>query len=299
MINKDYLLFISESKLAEASKTQYISKLENLCKIVRNNIDWILDNPKATYKIVSDKYAEPQTRKAYLASVLAIFKYGDLKCKRKEEYDKFFEYHGIEHAKIENHYRSGIPSEKQKLAYIPWQDIIAKREELSYGSIDHLLISMYTYIPPLRQDFGQVKFVHKMPEGDAANQGNFIVLTKSRGTLVINDYKTSKSFKEHYVKKLPKELVQIIVKSLTDYPRKYLFVNKKGEVYDRDDSFSRFVNIKLKNMFGKPITVSMLRHSFIIYEHTLKLTPGEIEDSANDMRHSVFTKNRYRFDPKM
>ena len=134
-----------------------------------------------------------------------------------------------------------------------------------------------------------------MPTGDKANQGNFIIIKKkSACVLVLNEYKTSKVYK-HFEKELPPELCKIIHKSLELNPRNYLFVNSEGDIYDKEESYIRNINRTLQGIFDKPITVSIIRHSFITHERTQNRTPGDEEDSAASMLHSVREKNLYRF----
>jgi hypothetical protein len=267
--------------------------------ITKNDLDWIIDHPKETKNIVYTTYLEPQTRKAYLVAVLALFKHvPDLKCKKKSEYDLFFQYHHSTDTDVKERYREGKATKKQLEAYVEWNEIIKKRDELgqkSYASKEHLLLSMYTYIPPLRQDFFNIKLLPKMPFGAKANKGNFLVLkARAPSILVLNEFKTSSAYKR-YVNELPVELNKIIHKSLEQQPRDYLFVDSRGEAYEKEDSYYRFVNRTLQDLFKKPITVSMLRHSFIIDERKRNVSPGEEEDSAKLMLHNMQQKNYYRF----
>jgi hypothetical protein len=294
----NYIAAITKSTLSKASIRQYVSKLNNLIDITKHDIEWILQHPKEVYNIVINTYHEDQSRKAYLVSVLALFKHvPDLKNKYKENYTKFFQYHKDVNNDVDERYRKGIANERQKKSYVQWEDVLKKRQELhdkDYGGIQHLLLSMYTYIPPLRQDFHNIKFVRSMPFGAKASKGNFMVLNKKSAVLVLNEFKTKHVFK-HYHKELPSELLQIIWKSVDNMPRDYLFVDSNGGPYEKEDSFHKFVNRNLKEIFQKPVTVNTLRHSFILDERKRNVTPGEEADSAKDMLHSIAMKNNYRF----
>ena len=295
----DYLESLKKADLSKQSIKQYTSKLDGLIQMTEHDIDWILDHPKETKDIIFRTYTENQSRKAYLVSVLALFKHvKDLKCKKSESYEKYFKYHHEVNEEIKERYRSGVATEKQAEEYMAWPEILEKREALgrsAYGSKEHLLISLYTYLPPVRQDYAYVKLLPKMPFGSKATEGNFLVL-KSRGasTIVLNDYKTSSSHK-HLRKDLPAELTKVIKKSMEIQPRDYLFVDSNGQVYDKENSYYKWVNRTLSSILGKTVTATMLRHSFIIDERKRDVTPGEEADSAKWMGHSMSQKNEYRF----
>jgi hypothetical protein len=295
----DYLEVLKKADLSKQSITQYTSKLQGLMQITKHDIEWIIKNPSETKNIVFKTYMEAQTRKAYLVAVLALFKHvKDLKCNNGDSYDKYYKYHKEVNEEIHERYRSGVASDKQAQEYMAWPEIIQKRDEFgkkNYGSKEHLLISMYTYLPPVRQDFIKVKLIPKMPWGSKANEGNFIVL-KSRGPsiCVLNEYKTSSAHK-HLRKDLPPELTKIIRKSMELQPRDYLFVDAEGKLYEFENSFYKWANRALSIVLGKPVTATMLRHSFIIDERKRGVTPGEEEDSAKWMGHSAAQKNEYRF----
>lgn len=293
---------LNNDKLSKYTLKQYRTKLEGLKEIMKNDLDWILDHPDETNKRILSVYDEVRTQKAYLSSICALFKHvPELKDKKNDSYTKYYEYTKVLSDKIEELDRKGEASEKQKKGYVEWGEIIKKREELSkqdFGSKEHLLLSLYTYIPPLRQDFNNVKFLKTMPFGSKANQGNFIVL-KSRGAsvLVLNEFKTQEHFK-HYHEELPKELVQVIKRSLEKSPRDFLFVDVNGNAFEKMDSYIRNINRTLESIFSKPLTPSLIRHSFIVYERTQNKSPGEEEDTAKKMLHSIKMKNRYRIKVK-
>jgi uncharacterized protein with HEPN domain len=53
---------------------------------------------------------------------------------------------------------NNILTEKREKSKIVWEDVIKLRDKLVYGSMDHLLLSMYTYIEPRRQaDFHKMR----------------------------------------------------------------------------------------------------------------------------------------------
>ena len=136
---------------------------------------------QANLQTICAAYTEAQTIGCYLTAILAMFKYvPSLKdtspnvAQLKKTYKK---YHEELFAEIDDVYKSGEASERQKKGYVDWASLIKKRDELaesSYALNDHLLISMYSYIKPRRQDFNHLKTYEKLPE--KPEEGNYIVL---------------------------------------------------------------------------------------------------------------------------
>jgi hypothetical protein len=289
--------------LSTASKKQYKDKLGTIKKITRKEIEWIIQNPKQTFKTICASYSKPQTIGSFLASILAIFKHiPNVKESKLDKYKTYRLFYDQVYKEIEQKYRSGVASERQKKGFVDWLTILDKRNQLaesSYASREHLLLSMYTYVKPVRQDFYNLKIYDKMPDTEEKKkEGNYIVLPQSKGDsfLVLNEYKSSKaSFNKQFKKELCAELVAIIKKSLEMNPRSYLFVDSDGNPYMIDNSYIQQINRLLGKIFGKPVTVCLLRNAFIIYRRSLNLTAGEEEDDAKEMMHSDKVHNRYRF----
>ena len=108
------------------------------------------------------------------------------------------------------------PSAKDKLKMTTFEKIVEKRCELekaldvSYGDkhIKHIVLCLYTMFPPLRnQDWCGSKLYARASriKKDNLNTTNYVCL--SRKVLVVNDYKTVKSYGTR-THKLPDELIQ-------------------------------------------------------------------------------------------
>lgn len=300
-MSTDYCLsqIMTSPSLAEASKKQYVSKLQKLQSIMNKDLLWIVNHPSITYNAIIHNFNEHHTQAAYLMAVVSIFRHCpllNLKDGKKKQYDAFQKYYNQVSVVIDENYRQGRVSEKQMIGFVEWPAIIEKRDSLaksSYGSKEHLILSMYSYINPLRQDFNNLRIFHKNPsQHDQDTYPNYLVIS-TPSVLVLNEYKTSKTYKT-FKKELPPDLVAIIKKSLSIYPRDFLFVDSKGLPYEKENSYVKAVNRSLKDIFDKPTTVTLLRRARSTYERSLNLTPGEEEDAARDMLHSEKMHNRYR-----
>jgi hypothetical protein len=261
-----------------------------------------LQNTKSDlYEIIThpDKYLEwiknhsssLQTQKSYISAILAVFKHTTPSLKDKERphyYSWYCEFKKI-HDQIDDRYKQNEPSLKQRKAYVAFPEIIAKRDTLQTGSREKLLLSLYTYIPPLRSDYNKVH-IYRI-EKEKYENDNYILLTE-KPVLVLNEFKT-KNNKEKYEKAIPIELVDELNASLKKHPRDWVFVDRTGQPYN-SGSFTKWANRTFKSLFDKPLTISLIRHSFINNLDFNRLTVQEKGDIADSMTHTVGTQDRYR-----
>lgn len=288
--------------MSEKTKKQYKSAYNVVQKITGKDMDYVIRHPKETYdKIKVYEYKEgkkydTKSLKNLLTAILSYYKGADglIPCDLQPYHLKYLKYFRELKEKVEAFYDKNQPTEKQKEGVLEWEDVVKKCKELGdkeYGSKRHLLLSMYTYIPPLRQDFNEVKIVSRAPR---KNEGNYLILGENVSKLVLNEYKSA----VHYGKfetDIPKELVKIIRESLKLHPRKYLFTDVEGRPYKECNSYTVYSNRILKGIFvNKSVSVSMLRHSYISGLNFNNLTEGEKKEIAQQMTHSVSQQGRYR-----
>lgn len=169
--------------------------------------------------------------------------------------------------------------------FIPdWKDIIKIRDQTE-DPLDHLILSLYTYIPPRRlKDFLMMKITNNV--GSKENRG-FNYYDMQEKTFTFNVYKTQKAFKGQTFD-VPDELCNII----DDYIK--LKKLKSGSLL-----------LGLKNYFQLGYRLRKLlkcscdniRHSFVNHEYTnVKNMPesSRMEEVAREMGHSLETHLRYR-----
>lgn len=294
----DFVGVIQNANLSTISKRQYLQRLKMMMQHLQKDIFWILKHPKEGIAWIRS-YAEAHTsQKSFVNAVLAVFKHcPDLKTQEKASFDQWYAAFSEVDAKIEERYKSNEPSERQREGYVAFPEIVKKRDALEPGSNDRLLLSMYTHLPPLRADFNRVRIYTNEPKkGDSEGEDddredNYIVLG-GRPRLVLHEFKT-KRHREHYEKDLPKPLLEEIRASLKRSPREWLFRSRDGKPYSAN-SYTKWANGVLARLFGRPLTISLIRHSFINTLDFNTLTVHEKEQIAKDMSHTVATQDRYR-----
>lgn len=188
--------------------------------------------------------------------------------------------------------KTGVLTKEIERKYVCWCEIEAaakkavKRHSTMEESMDAVLFALVTMIPPKRSDYGDVSVV-------ASDHGgkNRVVLPKSGApTLVLTEFKTSKSHGEHR-EVLPAGLAAVVRKSLAVWPRKKLFVDASGDAMT-PGSFGAYVKAAMTRHVGKPVGVTMLRHIYIS-DVVVHMSDGSRTDAAKKMLHSVKEQKEY------
>ncbi len=187
------------------------------------------------------------------------------------------------------------PTEKQSGkggSHITFEQIIQKRDSLKYGSLERLLLGFYTYLPPVRADYGNVEIVNFTQKPTTQNYIRFITSTTSK--CIIRDFKTKKIY-NRLENTLPSELDIELRQSLKDFPRKYLFTNNSGEPFTKRNSFTVWCKRILKRLFNTDMTLVMFRHAYISTLDFTRLTDEQRTEIGNKMGHSIGTQKSYQW----
>lgn len=146
---------------------------------------------------------------------------------------------------------------------------------------DFIILSVYTLIPPRRlMDYTAFKLRNVNTDTDNYIKGN---------SFVFNSYKTKNKYGKQDVK-ISVKLRNIIQKWAKKHSNDYLLFSEKGTPLPQ----SRLTQ-KLNKIFGKNISVNMLRHIFIT-DNVLDMQPAllKLQEVAEDMGHSVETQQLYK-----
>lgn len=287
--------------LRPLSKKQYIGKLRNLVDKVNHDVDWILRHPTATMASLDRQGLSLRTRKAYVDSIMAVFKYFDDFADPDamlEYYEKWHQVFIKLREQVNDIYADNEPNERQQEAYVEWDEVLRQRDAFPDGSDERLLLAIYSYIPPARADYGQVPIYEgRQPtDEEVAEYPNYIVITtRGKVTLTLGEYKTVSTYGT-LTRTLPTELAAVIRKSLKMRPRQFLFTTtRSGEAFADGQAFAAYAAKLLNGIFDKPTTINTLRHSFINSLDLNKLTVRQENEIARGLMHSFETLRRYRF----
>lgn len=285
-----------DSNLSESSKKNYIYNVTKILKTMgTDDVTWVMAHPRETMKALRRAHKNPTIR-SQVCAIVSLFKHWEeMRLAHPEAKETWSKYMKDLDKQAQAPILEGQASERELLNWVPWRQVLKAEKKLrktQYGSDTHLLLAMYTCIEPARADYGNIKvFVEDTPDSPS---GNYMVLrSKKESYLVLNEYKTKKALGE-FNRPLPHTLVKIIVHNMTANPRTHLFVKCDGQPYDKKNSFDRYANRILYDIFKKHFTISLLRHSFISGLDFNGTTPGQLLGHAKNMMHSAGQQQLYR-----
>lgn len=276
--------------LSPTSKINY----RNLTNAIKNKagvpINIVIQDPKKYIPLLKKWYIKQASLKSALVALLVLFRYNpaykETNIKLYDAWKKVFE---ETKTAVEQRYDENAPSKRQEEGYVSYEEILRVRDSQPVGDIQRLLLDMYTHLKPMRCEYARVALYR----GKVGPEPNYILLRgKTGGTLVIQQYKTKKTHGTQEFD-LPIEIMTDLHKSLEADPRDWLFVNTRHEPYSRN-LYVQWTLRVFKKLFGKPLSVALIRHSYI---NTLDFNTLTIKDKkaiATSMGHEVATQDRYR-----
>ena len=292
--------------ICDSTRSTYKTCMRKVQKIC----DTILPLPVAIHDILlSPKKVAPHiltydmpinSKHTLFVSILAYLNASGLKHNTKDLFHTWYTYFLELCQDIKHNLDNNIPSEKQERNMIEWPEVLKIRDSISpHGCIEHILVSMYTYLPPRRQlDYASMRIYTDPNFNPSLDHNHFHLYNKTRGAAYIyeNMFKNVKYFKKYFNPEIPKTLLTLIKTSIKNNPRDYLFETRFGEPYTANN-FQKFSNGILKRVFNNPeMTVNVLRHSFDTYLNQIpNITVGERQKNATKMGHSLKKALEYAF----
>lgn len=284
--------YINKAKLTEVSKRNYITKLNQMMETFDVDLETIVKNPKVYGAKIMRVWKEPRTQRMYINAIIALFKHAKkLRDTNSNDYEDWTALRSPLDDKVKEMIYSNQGSESQQKGFVDFPTFAGMREKLPEGSVERLLVAMYSLIPPVRADFGDVSIFYREPIGEKKNKGNYIVLG-AKPMLVLNEYKTYGKLGAMR-EKIPDKLAEEIENSLERHPRDFLFVNKNGEAYS-GEQFSKWANTVFKRLFKKPLTITLVRRSFISNMDMNTTSIAQKLETATAMGHGLSQQDEYR-----
>ena len=180
---------------------------------------------------------------------------------------------------------------KQKELQKQFEMIKNKKSMIGYDlNQDLLLISLYSLIPPLRQEVMTLKFSKKLERKD-----NWAVIKSDDVILDLNEIKKKHPAIMFHLAKDAPELAKILKESYELYPREFLFTHYKKYPDVSRQASPATLSGRLSMIFnytGKKVGINALRSSYVSYMNSeairngKQLTVNQKDKIAEKMRSS-------------
>lgn len=295
------------NKSTDYINSHRLEQIKNAVSPKSTDYNFLITRPNKVIKYIISKYPNLNSQKSYLASIVQeLRKHKDGKENKltlinKEVTDKKIELYNSKmlkaYNKVENEREKNELTDKEKKNWIEWEDVIKVREKLQSKTnkkekrsfFDYLIVSLYTYQPPIRGEYGTMKVVKSKKEAKDKNE-NFLVWGKDK-EFIIHRYKTASKYGTKVIK-VCKDLTPIISFWFKHFnkDKKYLL----GEYYS-NHYISSYIRKLFKTLTNKDFGINLIRHSYItnmIY-NLANLSVKERKEISNDMCHSILQQLLY------
>jgi len=275
--------------ISNSSINTYNSILTNLYKRVFGDGEIDITNFNDDKEILNDlKDLEPNKRKTILSALVVIT---DNNKYRDQMLDDIKE-HRVEVAKQvksesqEKNWVSNTELDGVFLEHMVFFKFLLKKKEHTMSDLQKmqnfiiLCLLSGKFIPPRRlKDYVDFKIHEINPDKD-----NFILGRK----LVFNSYKTAKTYGKQEVE-IPTKLSSILKQWIKVNPTDYLLFDSKG-----DQLTNVKLNQRLNKIFGKEVSVNILRHMFLSDKYgDIIETKRKLKQDFKDMGSSMNQEEVY------
>ena len=300
--------------------------LGQLVPPTKGSIQWVADHYITIEKYIRDTYVEPiykpSTLRNHLEGLANILLAID-KTKFKEVVRPYYNLGLSLQQIIDKSGEESVFSDKELENFVTYDELVTKRDSLEKEWMEepkdlklnmfHLLLSINTYVPPLRLDWIEMNiYPPRLKEGaiikkrvdpstlppPPENNENYLWEEKEgQWSLVINSDKIENKRKS---KDLPCQIMrlnddipavtngarlnELINLSLTYAPRDYVLIGVRTKTMMGESGY----NSALSSMFAprKP-TQNVLRKAYINHWHGQNLSTGKLKEIAFRMRHTL------------
>lgn len=279
-------------ELSDKTKKNYQEKVRVIVRRSEGKtITHILLHPATYIPLIKRWYPSIASHKAHYSALLALFKYNDaFKEQHKDAYEKWLDAFRTADRQVMERYEENSPSQRQAAGYVPFATIVEERDKLPEGHMHRLLLGFYTHIKPLRAELCRTAIYKSKVPKDA--EPNYVLVEGKKATLVVRHFKTRRHHDALHID-LPEPLVKDLLVSLKELPRDWLFMNAKNEPYSQP-LFSQWTTRVFQQIFKKPLTLQLVRHSYISSLDFNQMSIREKREIATSMAHTVPMQDRYR-----
>jgi len=255
-----------------------------------DNLKWIKKGHKTIYQDLVERYENKNSLKSHVSTLAVVLKLlNDMK-----SYKLYSETSTALQKQVSKKAKEQVLDVKRKDNFVCFDDIVKRRDELrdrfradktdNKTNLLYVLLSLYTYQPPLRQDWKDVIITNKKPP--VKTNQNYLWNNK---VLFLNHDKVVHAYGKAQID-VNQEVQDVIKESLEAYPRKYVLslITDGGKPLGKQN-FERL----LTEIFApKKLSVDLLRSSYITDKYENKaFSLKDKEELAKLMRHSAGTAN--------
>ncbi len=214
----------------------------------------------------------------------------------------------------------GTLSARQKKNWLDWKTIVSLRRLLNrrvrLGKLydqeysrkafrtlqQNLVISLYSFLPPVRNDYGDLRVVTEKQFKDANKaNANFLVTSKRTYKFYWAKYKTASAYGQvvipvtQYSKPLQKLLVKHVRYLRKNFETDSLLLNAKNQPMTRN-GLTKFLQSMFRQFLNKNVSSTLIRQSFLTNKFSRKQLE-EREELGKAMMHSTKTQMTYVKNP--
>ena len=281
----------------ESTIKMYVSNLNKLMKIFETDNLKFLSNVDKVKKKLEDKHFT--TQRNYYNSIIVYLMAKDL---NKQFIDKYNEVRDELNKKYQENQESGVISEKQKNNFIELSELqdmvkeiqkdldipkLKKKETLTQK--EYKLLQAYVILEiliriPMRNDLSNLEKITRREYNKLTDtqkkDNNYLVIDKTKMEFIMNDYKTSKKYKEKVIS-VPKDLEKII----------RMYIRKNGDSKNlfpmSRNALSQLLIKTSKKYLNKSISTTMIRK--IVASDLLKEVKQKEKELSNKMGTDIDT----------
>ena len=284
LINGDYHTATSKSDKNIASSIKFfVNNLPSFQQFKNNdNLDWVVKYHRLLttelLEYCSNHNSSIATLKSRFNAITRIMRLA-FKSKTPDLYEKFSRIVYDLGEYFEDDEFDNVLSPEEEHKFITWDIVIAKQKQLErqFYSIqnkhtkrayelnnDLLLLSLYSLIPPLRNEIKHLNFTIQR------KRDNDYIWLDTDGEILL-DLNLEKKRHENITFSITKDapaLANIIRDSYTLYPREYVFTPKNTYPNLNKKASQASLDARLKALFiftGKSVSVNSLRSSYVSY----------------------------------
>ena len=297
-INEIKILIKNKRNIKDNSLNAYIISLNKLAHEVYKDV---FDSDQLRKFAKNKKYLEKlniHTRKNLVAAIVVAAKSIDkFPPKTLEKYEKYMK---ELISNVDKEYSKNKKSEKEKKNWISYKEIIdkvnelmkitaniSKKTDITRKDLDNfqqlLILSLYTLIPPQRNNYANTIICQKEDECKDENY-NYIIISKKE--FIINNYKTKKTYGIKKIK-LPKNIIELIKIWKKINPTNFLLINTTNKTCMKPNGLTKYLN---KIFAPKKVSTTILRKLYLTNKYPITNSFEEMLKDAEIMGHSVTTQ---------